>query len=38
VHPEARMRALVEGAGFELVGHRHSIMGSVDVFVRRTTR
>lgn len=38
VHPEARMRALVEDAGFELVGHRHSVMWSADVFVRRTAR
>ena len=35
VHPERRMRALIEDAGFELVEHRHSIMWSADVFVRR---
>jgi len=34
VHPEARMRALVEDAGFVLAGHRHSLMWSADVFVR----
>lgn len=35
VHPEARMRVLIQNAGFELVDHRHSLMWSADVFVRR---
>jgi hypothetical protein len=35
VHPETRMRMLIEHAGFALVRRRRSPMWSADVFVRR---
>jgi len=35
VHPESRMRHLIEDAGFELASHGQSFMWSADVFVRR---
>jgi SAM-dependent methyltransferase len=35
VHPEARMRQLIEGADFALVSHAQTLMWSVDVFIRR---
>jgi magnesium-protoporphyrin O-methyltransferase len=34
VHPESRMRELIEDAGFELVSQRQTIIWSADVFVR----
>jgi SAM-dependent methyltransferase len=35
VHPEAKMRHLIEGAGFELVSHKPTLTWSADVFVKR---
>jgi tRNA1(Val) A37 N6-methylase TrmN6 len=35
VHPESRMRQLIEDAGFTLASHGQSLMWSADVFVRR---
>jgi len=35
VHPEARMRELIEDCGFDLVSHGQTLMWSADVFVRR---
>ncbi len=34
VHPEARMRQVIEDAGFELVNHGQTLTWSADVFVR----
>ena len=34
VHPESRMRQLIEDAGFTLASHAQSFMWSADVFVR----
>lgn len=36
VHPVARMRQIIERAGFERVSHRGTIAWSVDVFVKRS--
>jgi SAM-dependent methyltransferase len=35
VHPEARMRELITGAGFALVSQRRTLVWSADVFIRR---
>jgi tRNA1(Val) A37 N6-methylase TrmN6 len=35
VHPEARMRQVIEDGGFHLVSHGQTFMWSADVFVRR---
>jgi magnesium-protoporphyrin O-methyltransferase len=34
VHPEARMRRLIEGAGFALIGHAQTFFWAVDVYRR----
>jgi magnesium-protoporphyrin O-methyltransferase len=38
VHPEADMRKVIEGAGFELVFRRTTLMWSADVYRRRGSR
>jgi len=35
VHPEARMRQMIEDRGFDLVSHGQTFMWSADVFIRR---
>jgi magnesium-protoporphyrin O-methyltransferase len=35
VHPAAKMRELITGAGFDLVSQRRTLVWSVDVFIRR---
>ena len=38
VHPAARMRQIIEAAGFALVSHRGTLAWSADIFIRRRWR